>query len=186
MNNRFANRQEKRRQRTIKQLKQATLELLLDKGYDAVTIQEITDRADLGRGTFYIYFKNKEDIVWDIIKEGFRRTTEEAIQRADGKMPQRPEYYSYVNMFRHAQQNSELYQIMLGGQGSSILTKRVQDYLAADFVHDHEKYGIYDNRGNIPMILFAQILTGALFRLLNWWLENPGDYTPEQMANIFF
>lgn len=176
-------RHDKRRLRTILQLKQAVMELLLEKGYDAISIQEITDRADLGRGTFYIYYRNKEEIVWDIVEDGFKQTTQEAIQMADGKMPQAPEYYSYVNIFRHAQQNRDLYRIMLGGQGSSVLTKRVQDYLAADFIRDNMKYGIYNNR-NVSLEIYAQILTGALFRLLIWWLESPNEYNPEQMAEF--
>jgi len=175
------NRHQKRRMRTIAQLKQAALDLLLEKGYDAISIQEITDRADLGRGTFYIYFRSKEDIVWNIIKEGFARTAQDALQRAEGKMPERPEYFSYLNIFRHAQQNHDLFLVMLGGQGSSLLTKRVQDYLAADFIQDNQQYGIYECPG-VPPELFAQILTGALFRLLDWWLETPNAYTPEEMA----
>ncbi len=176
-------RHERRRKRTIAQLRKATIELLLEKGYDTLSIQEITDRADLGRGTFYIYYRSKEDIVWNIIEEGFKRTTEDAIHSADGKMPEKPEYFSYVNIFRHAQQNRDLYRVMLGGQGSSLLTKRVQDFLAADFINDQQKYGIYD-AGKLPPEIFAQIITGALFRLLIWWLEIPNDYNPEQMAEI--
>jgi AcrR family transcriptional regulator len=175
------NRHQRRRMRTIAQLKQAALALLLENGYDAISIQEITDRADLGRGTFYIYFRSKEDIVWNIIEEGFSRATENAINDAAGKMPERPEYFSYINIFRHAQENRDLYLIMLGGQGSSLLTKRVQDYLAADFIQDNQRYGIYDC-GKLPPEVFAQILTGALFRLLVWWLETPNEYTPEEMA----
>lgn len=175
------NRHARRRLRTIASLKQSALELLLEKGYDAVSIQDITDRADLGRGTFYIYFHSKEDIVWKIIEEGFKRTTEEAVRHAGGKMPERPEYFSYVNIFKHARQNRDLYRIMLGGQGSSLLTRKVQDYLVDDFIGDMQKYGLYNNR-DLPKEVFARILTGALFSLLIWWLETPTDYSPEQMA----
>jgi len=75
--------------------------------------------------------------------------------------------------------------VMLGGQGSSVLTKRVQDYLAADFIQDNIKYGSYNNK-NISPEIYAQILTGALFRLLIWWLENPNEYNPEQMAEFLY
>ena len=64
------NRHEKRKIQTQKKLQEAALELVLDGGYDRLSIQEITDRADLGRGTFYLYFKDKEDVIWSIIKEG--------------------------------------------------------------------------------------------------------------------
>jgi AcrR family transcriptional regulator len=177
------NRHQKRRRRTVAQLKQATLELLLENGYDAISIQEITDRADLGRGTFYIYFHSKEEIVWSIIEEGFSRTTQDALLSAKDNVPEWPEYFSYVNIFNHAQQNRDLYLVMLGGQGSSMLTKRVQDYLAADIIADNQRYGIYKS-GTVPPQVFAQILTGALFRMLVWWLETPNAYTPQDMASM--
>ena len=44
----------------------------MEKGYEAVTIQDITDRADLGRGTFYIHFKDKEEAIWSAIEDGLR------------------------------------------------------------------------------------------------------------------
>jgi hypothetical protein len=70
-------------------------------------------------------------------------------------MPQAPEYYSFVNIFRHAQQNRD-FTWLCRGQGSSILTKRVQDYLAADFIQDNMKYGIYNNK-NVSPEIYAQI-----------------------------
>jgi len=167
--------------RTIAQLMEASLALLLEKGYDNISIQDITDRADLGRGTSYIYFHSKEEIVWEILKDGFLRTTEDAIQDAQGRMPEDPEYFSYVNIFRHAQLNRDLYRVMLGGQGSSVLTQRIQEYLTKDFIDDNRRYGIYAHEA-VPMPIFAQIITGALFSLLLWWLENPNEYSPEDMA----
>ncbi|MCJ7529956.1 MAG: TetR/AcrR family transcriptional regulator, partial [Anaerolineales bacterium] len=55
-------RHERRRLQTRKLLIQTTLQLVLEKGYDAISIQDITERADLGRGTFYLHFKDKEEV----------------------------------------------------------------------------------------------------------------------------
>lgn len=100
-------------------------------------------------------------------------------------MPERPAYAGYVNMFRHADENRDLYRIMLGGQGASLLTNRVQDYLAADFVNDMihmpELFG-----HDLPPEIVAQIATGAIMRLILWWLENDNDYTPEQIAEMLY
>src|SRR5690554_4639342 len=61
------NRAERRRQHTREQLKAAALELLAERGYADLTIKAITERADLGYGTFYLYFTEKDDIVWELI-----------------------------------------------------------------------------------------------------------------------
>ena len=91
---------------------------------------------------FYIYFSSRENIVWSIIEEGFKRITEEAVEKFEGKVSENLEYESYVNMFNHARQNRDLYRIMLGGQGSSMLAKRVQAYLVDDFMRDMQSYGV--------------------------------------------
>ena len=61
-------RHQRRRAQTRKALMQAAVELVIEKGYEAVTAKDVTDRADLGRGTFYVHFKEKEDVVWAAIQ----------------------------------------------------------------------------------------------------------------------
>lgn len=183
MNDGKLNRHARRRLNTIAKLKEATLELLLEKGYDTVSIQDITDRADLGRGTFYIYFGSKEEIVWSILEDGFKRTADDAVQRFNNKLPDNPEFISYVNIFEHAQQNKNLYRVMLGSQGSSLLTNRVQEYLVSDFVQDMKNFDVY-NQLDLPQEISAHIITGALFSLLVWWLETPNQYSPAEMAEM--
>lgn len=178
-------RHQRRRLRTRQQLKDATLSLLLEVGYDAISIQNITDRADLGRGTFYIYFKDKGDIVWEIIKEGLDAADQEARQRVGDTLPAKPEFYGYLNMFRHVDQNRDLYRVMLGSQGSAMLTVRVEDYLAEDLEQEIQNYGLYPD-SPIPKRIISQVITGAIIRLITWWLETPNDYSPEEMAQMLY
>lgn len=128
-------RHTRRRLQTRQRLIQTTLKLVLEKGYDAISIQDITDMADLGRGTFYIHFKDKEEVVWTAFQEMFKVMEQEAHKQLDRRMPQ-VEYFGLLNIFRHAQTNRDLYRVMLGGQGSAMLTARVQDFLANVFRAD--------------------------------------------------
>ena len=68
---------DRRRQRTRRQLLQAVIELLLEKGYEDTMTDEITDRADVGRRTFYNHFVNKRDCVIEALKGRFMRYAEE-------------------------------------------------------------------------------------------------------------
>jgi AcrR family transcriptional regulator len=79
-----ASRHERRRLRTRKLLIQATLQLVLEKGYDAISIQDITDKADLGRGTFYIHFKDKEEVVWTMFQDLYQEFEQEAHKQLGG------------------------------------------------------------------------------------------------------
>lgn len=175
-------RHERRRLQTRKLLMQATLQLVLEKGFDAISIQDITDRADLGRGTFYIHFKDKEEVVWTAFQELFRELEQEAHNQLDRNMPQ-VEYYGLLNIFRHAENNRDLYRVMFGGQGSAILTARAQDFLAQAFLYDiRNAPQPPEINFNIPEEIEAQILTGVISRLLFWWLGTSNNYSAEQMA----
>jgi AcrR family transcriptional regulator len=165
---------------------QTTLQLVLEKGYDAISIQDITDRADLGRGTFYIHFKDKEEVVWTAFRDLFRELEREAHKHLDRRIPQ-VEYYGLLNIFRHAEKNRDLYRVMFGGQGSAMLTARVQDFLPKVFLYDiRNAPEPPDINFNIPEEIEAQMLTGVISRLLFWWLETPNNYTAEQMAAMTY
>jgi AcrR family transcriptional regulator len=179
-------RHERRRLQTRKLLIQATLQLVLEKGYDAISIQNITDQADLGRGTFYIHFKDKEEVVWTMFQDMFIEMEQEAHKRLDRNMPQ-VEYYGLLNIFHHAEKNRDLYRVMFGGLGSAMLTARVQDYLAKSFLYDiRHAPEPSDVNFNLPEEIEAQILTGMISRLLFWWLETTNSYTVEQMAGMTY
>lgn len=187
MNTLPSTRHQRRRMQTRQQLIRAAVELVLEKGYAAVSIQDITDRADLGRGTFYIHFKDKEDVLWSAIQDGLRETENAAHRQFKGDLPPKLEYYGYLNIFKHAERNQALYRVMLGEQGSAILTARVQTSLAAEFERDlavlpQTLYAGFD----VPAKILVQIVTGAIVQLVCWWLETPNNYTAEQMAGMLY
>lgn len=178
------NRFERRKRRTHKALKHAALDLVLEKGYDAVTIQDIVDRADYGRGTFYIHFDDKESIVWEIIMDGLNEANQQGERRyQEGGYP--PGYLGYLITFEHAQKNSDLYRLMMGSQGSSLLSHQVAQVLAGQ-IEQSIRAGEYMPKPDIPAEVMAQTIVGALVRLVFWWLEAPNDFAPRQMADMLW
>lgn len=178
------NRFERRKERTRRQLKEATLELVLEHGYDAVNIQHIVDRADLGRGTFYVHYRDKQDILWDIIQDGLQASIDEG-ERRSVEDDARPGYAGYLITFETAAANQALYRVMLGSKGSALVTHRVADYLATAMQQGIET-GAYMQEFDFPPDILAQYAIGALMRLTLWWLETPNEYTPKDMANMLY
>jgi AcrR family transcriptional regulator len=180
------NRHTRRRLRTRQRLIDSALGLALEKGYESVSIQDITERADLGRGTFYIHFRDKEEAVWAAFEDLFQELERQAHERLDRRTPQ-VEYYGLLNIFRHAQENRQLYRLMFGRQGSAALMARAQDYIAAAFLEDVRKAPQTEGIDfNLPGEFEAQLLTGVVTRLLSWWLEGEEDYSAEQMAGMTY
>jgi AcrR family transcriptional regulator len=181
-----ASRHARRRAHTRDLLVQSALALVLERGYEVITIQDITERADLGRGTFYIHFKDKEEAVWAAFQDLFQQLEQTAHQKLDRRLPQ-VEYYGLLNIFEHASQQRDLYRVMFGGQGSARLAARAQDYLAEVFLHDIRAASrLPEVDFHLPEEFEAQYLVGVLSRLLSWWLETPQDYTAEQMAGMTY
>lgn len=179
------NRAERRREHTLMQLRQAAMELIFEDGYENLTIRAITERADLGYGTFYLYFSEKDDIVWDLmlhLAEAEARRINELV--ADVPFPRR-EYLSWVELFRFADANRATFIAMLGTNGSITLIHRYQDWLAQ--LHEtNMRAGMYSAALDVPLDFLSQFSSGALVRLMVWWLETPNTYTAEAMADMTY
>src|SRR3990172_4149344 len=64
-----AHKIDRRKERTQRLLRDAFMELIVEKGYDAVTILDITERANVARPTFYLHYNDKEDLLFKMMTE---------------------------------------------------------------------------------------------------------------------
>jgi len=69
-------RTQKRAKRTRKKLKKAALDVFSEKSVDATTVEEITEKADVGKGTLYQHFEDKEEIVITLVQEAIEHLIE--------------------------------------------------------------------------------------------------------------
>src|SRR5215813_5825557 len=116
--------------RTRQMLRDALIALILQKGFDNISIQDITDQAGLRRATFYMHYKDKEELLRAILRETF----DELVFQIDKLKLQHltPEAGYKVNLviFKHAQENADLYRSILGGHGATTLINYTREYLA--------------------------------------------------------
>lgn len=177
-------RQERRKRLTQAKLKKAALELVLEKGYAQVTVKDIVARADLGRGTFYIHFRDKEDIVWALISDVLEAPPANRERRYRvGSYP--PGFLGFLMTFENADANRELYRLMLGTKGSSLLTNRAAQWLV-DQIEGSIRAGMYGIGVDLPAEIQAQFIVGAMVHLMVWWLETSNDFSPEDMAEMLY
>jgi AcrR family transcriptional regulator len=177
------NRAERRKQQTRAALQQAAADLLVERGYQNLTLQAITDRADVGYGTFYLHFKDKDDIVWTVLQSVFKRWESE-MEAALATVPfPRREYLSWVYIFEYTRQTHEGFIDIFGS--SAVLSQRYQSLIAEAHRQNLER-GTYHAPVNLPVEYLVQFITGALWRLLFWYAEDPTRYTPEEMASMMF
>jgi AcrR family transcriptional regulator len=179
------NRFDRRKKRTRTALMQAAGELLIEKGYDALTVHEIADRADVGRATFYMHFTDKEDIVWQMLYEHSQMVTQITNETLANEPFPRKEYLSWRMFFERAQTTKAVTNAIFGGKGGWQLYRRLVQYVA-ELHQENLSAGTYSAGLNLPPEVMAQFAGGALMQVVGWWLSVPNEYTAEQMADLFF
>lgn len=174
---------DKRKQRTQQYLRDALLELVLEKGYDAITVQEITDRARMGRATFYLHYKDKEELLLTTIKETVDELTVQIRQMFsveqifDGSMP------PSVIAFRHAAEHKNLYRVVLNSQITGSVLSELRNMIAAD-VQTQLRLLAPDAELPVPVEMIGQYIAGSMLAIVSWWLETDAPYTPEEIAQM--
>lgn len=186
---------DRRINRTRKQLREALLSLIIERGYDSVTINQITSRADLGRTTFYLHYKDKEDLLLESIDANADDLVAQIkqIPLSAWKVHKAAEVEFLVEspirlIFEHAAQNATLYKVILWGEGGFRATGRLRDVITQAIDEFLQLKTARENltlHPEVPIEVFSNYFAGSLMGLLSWWLENDLPYPPDVMADMF-
>jgi AcrR family transcriptional regulator len=174
---------DRRAARTQKALHGALMSLIVRKGYEAITVQDIIDEADVGRSTFYSHYTGKEDL----LRSGFQTLRAELAeaQRTAGAKAQgvqdEPLGFSLA-MFEHACEYRHIYKALLGGRGSVIAVNEIRRVLSE--IVKKELSGVREDKA-IPQDVRIQFVVGAFITVLTWLLERRPRLTPSQVDAMF-
>lgn len=172
--------------RTRALLQQALHPLILKKGYEAITIKDICDAANVGRSTFYAHYKSKDDLMRSHL-EPLRKLLvdrqREALARP-GDLKDRSFAFSAA-MFEHARDHKSHYQALVGGRGGTISLGVIRRILS-DLVRGELAATAGKNSADaIPRELVVQYLVGAFMAVLTWWLDGGTKLPPQRIDAIF-
>jgi AcrR family transcriptional regulator len=177
---------DRRVQRTQQLLRQALFSLIHEKGFEALSVQDIIDRANIGRATFYTHFDNKEDLLvsgFDNLRASLRERQREALSRRTN-LNDRVFAFSH-EMFAHANEYRDVFQAMVGKRSGAVVQRLLHNVLL-DLVRNDLKATVqrYDP-GSVPVEAQAQFIAGALFGLLIWWLNGKKRLSVEEVNTLF-
>ena len=171
---------DRRSRRTRQLLGAALVELMLEKRYDAITVQDILDRADVGRSTFYAHYTDKEDLVISeiarVIHE-LERYTAEFGQEHAGLLPS-------LAFFRHVQEQRRLMRAFIWGRGAETLMRDFQTQVGK-IVAENLRSLTGDATFSVPLSLMANFAASTLLMLIQWWFEDDLRHSPEEMDAMF-
>lgn len=172
--------------RTRATLQHALNSLILKKRYEAISIKDICDTANVGRSTFYAHYASKDDLK----RKGFEPLRRLLVDRqrdaraAPGNIRARSLGFSLA-MFEHARNHRDHYRVLVGGHGGTVSLGTIRQILS-DLVRDELVATAGKKSANaIPRELAVQYVVGAFMAVLTWWLDGGAKLLPERIDAMF-
>ena len=171
---------DRRVRRTKQRLDDALESLIIEKGYDKITVQDLIDRADVGRSTFYAHYETKDELLisWTQLADDMELHMAPEHTDAGSTMPS-------LALFHHLGEYHNLYKALLGGRGIDIVTEMIHSTLLRHATSELERHPDVNDQTTIPIEVRAGFLASSLLALLTWWLDNDMPYPPEKMDEIY-
>jgi AcrR family transcriptional regulator len=159
---------DRRVRRSRQQLHEALVALILDRGWDRVTVQAVCDRAGVGRSTFYVHFADKEDLL-----VGGLEHVRDDLRRHRRALKQPPAFAFVGGLIEHADGSRRLFRAVIGKRAGVAVQRRFREVVGELMTDDLLDQQVRDDRLGVT----SRFLTGALVELLLAWVEGK-DTTP--------
>ena len=171
---------DRRVRRTLTSLREAVVELVADKGYQAVTVDHICERADVTRATFYAHFRDKEHLL-SSVADGLVDDCLDVFAAAAGGVDHGGE--RLVVLFEQACEHDVAFRLVLRGEGDGSALRRLRQRLV-EIVADAIGATVAEVRSRpvVPVELMAEMVTGEILAVLGWWLEHDDPDTDARRA----
>jgi len=168
--------------RTQTRIRDAFIELIVEQGFDNITVQALTARAHINRATFYRHYTDIHDLVArltsimfeDVILQG-RATSFDELTDPDNAQ-------SWVSLFEHVAQYAEFYRAMIGEGGVSEFREQVRESVEQEMLKLLPEWGFDEVNLKMPLSLPIRYLAAAQVGFIQWWLENGMPFPPQEAA----
>jgi AcrR family transcriptional regulator len=177
---------DRRAARTRSTLQEAHVALIMKKGYEALTIQDICDTANVGRSTFYAHYTSKDDLrrsSFEHLRKLLTDRQQDALAAAGDSRDRRLGFS--LALFEHARDYIHLYRALANSRGGTIALGTIRRILC-DLVNNELSTTADENSADaIPRDLTVQYVVGAYMAVLTWWLDGGAKLAPQRIDAMF-
>ncbi len=176
---------DRRIEKTRNLLHDALGSLIREKPYDAISVQEILDRANVGRSTFYTHFRGKDEL----LVSGIHALLRSAYPVGASVGNQREAIIRFsLPVFEHIHGHLRSGAARMGPKGRAVVHQHLQKVLAdliAKDVKDHVRRNAGKNPPAIPVDLVVQCVASTFILVLHWWLDSRSRGSPQEINDVF-
>ena len=169
-----------RTNRSHRFIREALIDLIEERGFDSLSVGEITSRAMVSRATFYRLYQDKFDLVEQIYLDAIQSLFD-AISNTGSEHP--PQIW--VHFFEHIAEYERLYRALLGQKGSPWFVIKMRASLA-ELVKEYEQNphlrSLAQAREPLLTDYVRDIIATMMVETITWWLENGRPCSSKEMA----
>jgi AcrR family transcriptional regulator len=161
--------------RTRRMLREALIALIIERGWDEVSVQDVCDRADVGRSTFYTHFADKEELLLGGFDDLRKMLKAQKATAAGEKL-------AFVRgLIEHAHEHSHLFRAIIGKRAGHAIEKRFRQTVISLVRDDLGEHGLAGR----PLEVTTFYVAGALVELLTWWVDARCSLPPVELEQLF-
>jgi AcrR family transcriptional regulator len=168
-------------QRTHQRLGMALMELILDKPMDSINVQEILDRASVGRSTFYLHFRDKNDLLLSQLEMFLETMSTMLIVKKEPSRRLAP----VTEMFEHIGTQNKIYRALSESGRLHDFFDLAQGYFARGIEQRLVETRHEANASQLERTMLAIGLAGSLLSLFRWWIETGAKIPARKMDELF-
>ena len=170
---------DRRVRRTRRALHEALIELVLEKGYERISVREILDRADVVRSTFYAHYQDKDALLFSCFEEmlGRLRDAVGTLSPADIARPAEL-------LYEHAYAHRTVYRALCGRPGGNLVAGHLQR-MVGQVLTEHLSGPLAASGADLPVDLVVTHYTDTTLGLLGWWVTHDFCHGPAWPAKAW-
>lgn len=167
--------------RTRNLLQQALFKLTAEKGYTAVSVENICNEANVGRSTFYTHYPDKDCLRKATIDEHMKTLHARGVERHSQRNTKGFSFCGLV--FEHAHAAREMHGALMGGKRREI-PEEIREWIS-DQVRRELASTRASDKGGARLEIATHFIAGAFFEVMHWWLEEDTKLSLAEIEQIF-
>lgn len=178
-----------KKQKTKQLIQQTFMSILKNKPFESITVGDITKTAEINRGTFYLHYVDKFDLLNQMEQQLFADLGNHIDELQSRYLPTRTfeaeQEQLAGSLFSFIEGHAPMLKVFLSDHGRAGFHIRFRDAFSQKVHFNLEQHKSFYANLKVPMEYFLSFITAAFLGLIEQWIQNDLDKTPTEMTSLY-